>query len=139
MNSPNNPNKVTQQVIFVLGVLMAFGLVFGLFAVRSMSMMVILPAIMIAVMLFAMIAVVALRNQKTQSEQDLPDWMTDAEAPKVKPKRGDVDMYTLIDELVEDLTEDEARYLMRKLEENDRQRLTADIEDVLDARRRNRE
>ena len=39
---------------------------------------------------------------------------------KVKPKREGMDMYTLIDRLVDDLDDDEASYLQRRLDDRER-------------------
>ncbi|MBI5670737.1 MAG: hypothetical protein HZC41_22315 [Chloroflexi bacterium] len=54
-----------------------------------------------------------------------------------KPKREGVDMYTLIDRLVDDLDDDEADYLRRRLDARDRhpkRDLTDDALDLLDRR-----
>ena len=53
---------------------------------------------------------------------------------KTKPKH-DMDMYAVIDRLVEDLNEDEANYLWRKINAMDRQETAESLTTLLDERK----
>ena len=61
---------------------------------------------------------------------------------KVKPKREGMDMYTLIDRLVDDLDDDEASYLQRRLDDREhgyRDDLAESAEDLLIRRAEDRQ
>lgn len=137
MNSPNNANQQGTIIAVALGMVMLIGFGVAFFFMRGMSVMMLMSGgIFFLILILAVVFVMTNQAKVTKSGDEVPDWLGGMQS---KAKRADeVDMYSLIDDLIDDLTEDEARYLMRKLDDHQRQKLTTNIEDLLQDRRKNR-
>lgn len=115
--------------LVIVGLLTAIAFAFGLLLVvraGSGAFMAIFPIILIVMIALVMVLVTAGRQAGIAKEKRRPQG---------------ADMYTLIDRMVDDLDDDEAAYLRRRLDarEADMQNdLPADMQDLLDQREQDR-
>ena len=119
-----NQRQIAYGAAAVIGVLLAVGLAL---AVGSDAAARTLAPRMVAVLVLAVVFVSVVFGLSRLSQR------TD----EAKPKRDGPDMYTLIDDLVDDLDDDEADYLRRRLDDRDRGTradLLAAADDLLEQR-----
>jgi hypothetical protein len=118
------PRRVKALVALAVGTAIAFGL-----TLRIMPMMWPILAVIVGVMLVLWLGILLGRGASARAQSQ-----TDAE----KRKRGldGLDMYSLIDRLVDDLDDDELTYLRRRIEdrESDPQPLQEAMETLLKQR-----
>ncbi len=121
------------MLVVGLGTLTAIGLMFMLVAPASASST---PWLLITVMviLLLMVPLVLLISRSTRDEAQ----------SKAKGKRGleGLDMYSVIDRMVDDLDSDEAAYLQRRLDEREAKQkddLTVSLDEVLNQRAQDRQ
>ena len=112
-NSPGGKQKMLAWVIIAIGlaVLVAFGVFYATERGGLTAPMVI--AMAIAIIAAITTPLIAMNANKQKSQQ----------GTTVKVKRGldGTDMYTLIDRMVDDLDDDEATYLRRRLDDRERE------------------
>lgn len=115
----NTANRAALMLGLGLAVLLVVGVVAFLF-MGGAGVRVMLPMIAMVIIFLGIVAIgVAVWQQSQRS------------APK---RHFSGDVYTVIDEMVADLSDDEARFLWRSLNEADRSELAESLSDLLDAR-----